>query len=62
MSKLLANGGTDVGGWGVEMLKSWEDGIYRSYLGGGHRCENYYWRALMGGTGMKILGHRCGIC
>ena len=49
MSKLLANGGTDVGGRGVEMLKSWEDGIYRSYLGGGHRCENYYWRALMGG-------------
>ena len=37
MSKLLANGGTDVGGWGDEMLKSWKDGIYRSYLGRGNR-------------------------
>ena len=64
MSKLLANGGTDVGSWGVEMLKSWEDGIYRSYLGGGHRCENF--RAQMrnllrlryekdGGKDMEII-------
>ena len=46
------------------MLKSWEDGIYRSYLGGGHRYENF--RAQMrnllrlryekdGGKDMEII-------